>query len=392
MLHAAPLGETTAATGIGIAATVLETAGSLPTHAPLWCVGSPSRVGGSRRELPMVSMMKIGSRILVLFACLFSAASADAWALPTGLPPAGHVRIGVASLNPAGFDRLTRHHHDVLLMFDMLGGSWVKWHGVSTQIDKATASHRIAMITLGVTRVSDRHKFSPGELAGGKADSIYISYSRQANGTGVPVWIRPMQEMNGYWMSWCAFNQNGSRRGLQYSTAKFRAAFRRIAIIMRGGTRDVINARLHAAGLRRLQTSISAAGIEPSGQIALVWNPQGAGAPNVSGNQPKDYWPGRNYVDFVGDDLYSQHFRAYWKGMGPLYNMGKPFILGEWAPWGTDDPTFVKAVFNWAKYHPRTAAIVYYDYSSTFDLSRKPRSLAAYRTLAARPMFNTSVP
>ena len=42
--------------------------------------------------------------------------------------------------------------------------------------------------------------------------------------------------------------------------------------------------------------------------------------------------------------------------------------------------------------HPRTAAIVYYDYSSTFDLSRKPRSLAAYRTLAARPMFSTSVP
>ena len=98
----------------------------------------------------MISMVKIGSRILVLFACLLPAAAADAWALPAGLPPAGHVRLGVASLNPAAFDRLTRHHHDVWLMFDMLGGSWVKWHGVRTQIDKATASHRIAMITLGV--------------------------------------------------------------------------------------------------------------------------------------------------------------------------------------------------------------------------------------------------
>ena len=91
------------------------------------------------------------------------------------MPPVGHTRLGVGSKNPGAFDRLTRHHHDVWLMFDMLGGSWVRWHGVSTQIAKATSSHRIAMITLGVTRVSDRHKLSPGSLASGKADSIYLS-------------------------------------------------------------------------------------------------------------------------------------------------------------------------------------------------------------------------
>jgi hypothetical protein len=47
-------------------------------------------------------------------------------------------------------------------------------------------------------------------------------------------------------------------------------------------------------------------------------------------------------------------------------------------------------VFNWVKTHPRTAALVYYDYSSTFDLGNKPRSLKAYRTLAARTRFNTT--
>ncbi|MDX6546081.1 MAG: hypothetical protein QOG02_1855, partial [Gaiellales bacterium] len=187
------------------------------------------------------------------------------------------------------------------------------------------------------------------------------------------------------------FNSNGSRRGLDYSTAKFRNAFRRIAIIMRGGTRGEINTSLRALGMPRLQAPLAATGIPPSGQVAIVWNPQGQGAPNVAGNQPHDYWPGGRYVDYVGDDLYSQNFRAYWKGVQPLYNYGKPFILGEWAPWGTDDPTFVTNVFNWAKTHPRTAAIVYYDFSSTFDLSRKPRSLSAYRTLDQRPMFATTV-
>jgi hypothetical protein len=308
---------------------------------------------------------------------------------PPGMPPTGHVRLGVGTSYPAAFDRLTHHHHDVWLMFDMLGGHWQD-HGFRKQIDDATASHRIAMITLGVTRVSDRRKFTVGALARGGADAIYLSYSRQANGAGVPVWIRPMQEMNGYWMSWCAFNSNGSRRGLDYSTAKFRAAFRRIAIIMRGGTRGEINTSLRALGMPRLQAPLAAAGIPPSGQVAIVWNPQGQGAPNVAGNQPHDYWPGGRYVDYVGDDLYSQNFRAFWKGVQPLYNYGKPFILGEWAPWGTDDPTFVTNVFNWTKTHPRTAAIVYYDLSSTFDLSRKPRSLSAYRTLDQRAMFATT--
>jgi hypothetical protein len=339
--------------------------------------------------------MRLLARRLIATCCAAAVIGVGGQALaagtpPPGMPPTGHTRLGVGSKDPGAFDRLTRHHHDVWLMFDMLGGSWVKWHGVSTQIAKATSSHRIAMITLGVTRVSDRHKFSPGELASGKADSIYLSYSSQANAANVPVWIRPMQEMNGSWMSYCAYNANGTRRGVSYSAGRYKNAFRRIAIIMRGGTKAEINAGLHAAGLRQLQSPLATAGIPPSGLVAMVWNPQGAGSPNVSGNQPHDYWPGTRYVDYVADDLYSQNFNAYWKGMQPLYNYGKPFILAEWAPWGNDDPSFVSKVFNWVSTHPRTAALVYFDYASTFDLGSKPRSLSAYRTLAARARFNTT--
>jgi hypothetical protein len=338
--------------------------------------------------------MRTAPRIIAACLCAASIAMAGQAALaagtpPPGMPPAGHVRLGVGTADPAAFDSLTHHHHDVWLMFDMLGGHWQD-HGFRAQIDSATASHRIAMITLGATRVSDHHKSAPGALARGGADAIYLSYSQQANSAGVPVWIRPMQEMDGYWMSWCAFNSNGSRRSADYSTVNFRNAFRRIAIIMRGGTRAEINISLHAIGLPVLQAALPATGIPPSGLIAMVWNPQGQGAPNVAGNQPHDYWPGGRYVDYVGDDLYSQNFRAFWKGVQPLYNYGKPFVLGEWAPWGTDDPTFVSAVFNWTKTHPRTAAIVYYDLSSTFDLRGKPRSLSVYRTLAGRAMFATT--
>ncbi|MDX6523740.1 MAG: hypothetical protein QOI17_1253, partial [Gaiellales bacterium] len=99
--------------------------------------------------------MRLLARRLIATCCAAAVIGVSGQALaagtpPPGMPPTGHTRLGVGSKDPGAFDRLTRHHHDVWLMFDMLGGSWVKWHGVSTQIAKATSSHRIAMITLGV--------------------------------------------------------------------------------------------------------------------------------------------------------------------------------------------------------------------------------------------------
>ena len=339
-----------------------------------------------KRKAPwIVMLLALGG------AALAGPSTAASGAPPAGMPPAGHVRLGVGIAKPGAFDRLTHHHHDVWLTFNMLGGVWVKYGRFGKEIDQATASHRIALMTLGATRVSDRRKLSPRALAHGAADGTYLSYSEQANSRNVPVWIRPMQEMDGYWMSYCAFNANGTRKGVSYTAGQYKKAFRRIAIIMRGGTKAEINAELAAARERPLQAPLGAAGITPSGQVEMLWNPQGRGAPDVRGNQPKNYWPGAKYVDFVGDDLYSQSFHAYWPGMKALYGYGKPFILGEWAPWSIDDPTFVNEVFTWARNHPRTAAIVYYSLGSPFSLSNKPKSLAAYRKQAAKAAFNTSV-
>lgn len=53
-----------------------------------------------------------------------------------------------------------------------------------------------------------------------------------------------MAEMNQTNNAYCAFNANGSSRGASHSTATFRAAWRRSALILRGGSLDTINARL----------------------------------------------------------------------------------------------------------------------------------------------------
>jgi hypothetical protein len=321
------------------------------------------------------------------------AGSAHASTVPPlpGQPPPGHTRLGVGAEHPTRFDTLTGHHHDVWLRFAMLGGSWTRYRVIASWINKAAHQHRIAMITLSAVPASTRRPLWPRAIARGRADAYFIDYSKQANGTHRVVWFRPWQEMNGHWSTMCAYRANGTRRP-GHSAKNFRRAFRRAAIILRGGTRAEINAKLVAAGIPKLQSPLASRGIVPSGKVAMVWNPQGAGAPNVRGNQPANYYPGKRYVDYVADDMYEIGGRAYWRGMQPLYNYGKPFVLGEYAPWGNDDPAFVSKVLNWVRTHPRTAALVYFQFSRpAFRLSSKPRSLKVYRTLDRRQVFNTTI-
>jgi hypothetical protein len=125
----------------------------------------------------------------------------------------------------------------------------------------------------------------------------------------------------------------------------------------------------------------------------MLWNPQGQGSPNIPGNQPSDFWPGSEYVDYVGNDLYEIRGRAFWPGMDALYSaFRKPFVIGEWAPWGYDSPEFVRQMFAWVAAHPRTVGLVYFNKGwsgggGTFELSRKPRSLAVYRQAANARRF-----
>ncbi|HEY2788911.1 MAG TPA: hypothetical protein VGI72_05605 [Gaiellales bacterium] len=331
-------------------------------------------------------LFRVSLLCLPMLVLTASVATGAASRTAPGQPAFGRTRVGVASPHINKFDQLTRHHDDVDLKFGGLG-SYTSG-GLTHQIAVDLGQHRITMLTLNSN--ANGHPLPTGRLAAGAADADYVDLSRQANAAATPVWIRPMQEMNGWWMSYSAFNQNGSSRGRNNSTATFRQAFRRISIIMHGGTLAQMNSKLTAVHMKRIQASLPASGITPSHQVAIVWNPQGAGSPPTAANAPMAYYPGSAYVDYVGDDLYAQNFRAYWKGVQPLYNLGKPFMLGEWAPWGTDDGGFVAQVFKWAEAHPRTAAIVYYDLNVRFNLQRK--ALAAYRAGVANRHFKTVGP
>ena len=312
---------------------------------------------------------------------------------PPGMPPTGTVLLGVGghALTPRQFDSVAGGRHGIHLVtvpWDE-SRSW-NWALDNSLGAAASGGYRL-MLHIGPQRSSDgREGRSPGAVSRGLADRYFLDMSRVINDSGQTVYVRPPAEMNGHWSLWSAFNRSGSRRDSDHSTRSYRRAFMRIALIARGGDVATINATLVRNAMPRLATSATT--LPRSGRIATVFNPQAEGSPNVRGNQPQDYYPGRAVVDYVANDLYVQSGRAHWTAHEELYRRYAPvhpFMVAEYAPWGYDDPAFVRRMFRWAATHPRNVALIYFNGTSgkTFRLSTKPRSLAAYRTLVKQRQF-----
>src|SRR5262249_13626555 len=134
---------------------------------------------------------------------------------------------------------------------------------------------------------------SPRQVATGSGDAYLVALNHAIHDWGKPIFIRPFPEMNGHWNPYCAYNTNGSSRGPSFTTALFRAAFARIYEIVHGGPRA-------AAVIRALgQPAVRGTLFEnTNGQV--IWNPQGAGSPDIGANSAAAYYPGDSYVDVVG--------------------------------------------------------------------------------------------
>ena len=222
---------------------------------------------------------------------------------------------------------------------------------------------------------------TPQAIAQGKTDQFLFQLNSViSTWPGNRFYVRPFPEMNGYWAASSAYNQNGTHRDAAHSTLWNRKAFARIAVILRGGTHDILNAKLAQLGLAGVGADLSVT----TPKLRIVWNPQGFGAPDVPGNSAQAYYPGDAYVDVVGDDLYDiRGHGATWTAAEKLYRAhpSKPFAFPEWGLWGFDDPQYVRDMATWVRQHRRLEFITYFSGrpGSLWDLASKPLSRAAYR-------------
>jgi hypothetical protein len=236
---------------------------------------------------------------------------------------------------------------------------------------------------------------SPLGIARGGSDRFLVALNRNLARSGRIVYVRIMAEMNGYWNPYAPFAASGAFRGAQNSPSAYVAAWRRTVVILRGGRVGAIDRRLRALGLPPLRTQLRRRAELAHPRIAFLWVPQDAGSPDIAANAPGAFWPGAQYVDWVGTDFYasypnfdllSRYYAAY---------SSKPFVLSEWALYGADDPGFVRALFAWIASHPRVRMVNYYQgfsRSGLPDLGHYPRSRVALRRALSSPRFVAYAP
>jgi hypothetical protein len=261
-------------------------------------------------------------------------------------------------------------------------GFFTQWWGNNQFIfDSARTSGARLMLHISTNHgYGEPEKVTPGGIAQGKGDSYLLSLNRKTADFGEPVYIRLMAEMNQTNNAYCAFNRNGSARNAQHSTKAFIKAWRRSTLILRGGPVAGIDAKL--AQLHMPAVRGRDAGDElPEPQIAMMWVPQTEGSPAIARNSAAAYWPGAQYVDWVGTDFYSR-FPAFGK-LETFYNeFKKPFVFGEWGIWGGDNPGWVNQLFGFVNSHKRVRMMLYNqgnDPHGPFRLNQFPGARAAIR-------------
>ena len=310
------------------------------------------------------------------------------------LPPAGKVfwggQGGYSAANIADFARQSGLHPAVYNYFISWRATRPAMHWLSFRLADSTRMGARAM--LSVSTAGTRH--TPAALARGAGDGFLLELCRLLAEHGQVTYLRPLSEMNNGNNPYSPYDLSGRPRGPAFSTAQFRRAWRRLALVVRGGEVAAINANLRRLRMPPVRTDASEL---PTPQVALMWVPLSFGNPEGAKNHPRHFWPGGAYVDWVGTTWYSPYKRS--SAMHAFYRgrpwRRKPFVFAEWGVWGGDDPGFVRQFFSFLRSHRRVRMAVYYQSASLkaeFRLSTHPRGRAALRRSVRWPRLTGFAP
>ena len=338
--------------------------------------------------MPSTTIQRL--RLAVAAACLgllFLAGNATAAVsdLPAGqpfLPPTGTVFQGVAT-KPVSAYTTEVHKHPAVYQEFVAWGQWLP--GITAD---ATANRARLMIEI-TTAYGSTNRITPQGIADGNGDAWLIGLSKQFAASNNITYVRLMAEMNNCNNPYAADNCDGSSRGSAYSASEWKQAWRRATLIFRGGSVADIDTELKSLGMPGLRTGETTLATP---QVAMVWVPMVGGSPDVSALEPGVYFPGKQWVDWVGTDFYSRY--PNWTGLEQFYDdyPSYPFLFGEYAIWDGDNPSWVKTLFGWVNSHRRTQMLVYNDASPDFWLSHFSASAAALSQALGDPRFQQYAP
>jgi hypothetical protein len=324
-------------------------------------------------------------------ACL--AFSSPALAGPY-LAPAGKVMVGVAGGRTSdGYERAAGRRPAVFQFFV----AWDDRFGYAyRRAGDANAGLMVHLSSYNGPGTEER--VTPRDIALGRDDRYLYALGRDFAAYDRPVYVRLFSEMNNAANPYSAYDADGTPRDSAHTQYWFRQAWRRVALVLKGGRAARVSRSLRGLGLPRLRDlkrPSKARLARP--HVALQWVPMTAGSPNIPGNRPSEYWPGGKYVDWIGTDFYSRY--PNFDGLNHFYNAklygGRPFVFGEWAMWGHDDAPFMRRFFAWVAAHPRVKMLTYNQGNaptSEFRLYRYPRASSVMRRALRAKRYTSAAP
>ena len=275
------------------------------------------------------------------------------------------------------FARQSGLHPALYNYFISWNGSDSALHWLSFRFADAKAQDAAVMLSIS----PEETRLTPRDLATGDGDAFLIALNQLIFEQAVVTYLRPLSEMNNGNNPYSPYDLSGRPRGRAYAVSQFIKAWRRMALIVRGGPLAVINRKLHRLHMARVRTSMD---VLPRAPVALMWVPLSFGNPEIPKNHPRFFWPGCRYVDWVGTTWYSMYKAS--QAMNRMYSYPawrcRPFAFAEWGIWGRDDPGFVRQFFAFLRAHKRVRMAVYYQSAMLkpeFRLSTHPLARAALR-------------
>lgn len=328
------------------------------------------------------------SLILAVLGACFLVLTAPAGADVYGPPPGKVFHSGLGGYGPGAVGDFTHQSgkHPAVYQY------FVSWksdtrdlnfiRGLLANNARAGSRTALAVSTNGTG-------LSPAAIARGDGDRFLVGLNRILSEHGQPTYLRLLSEMNNASNAYSAYDSNGRSRGEAYSTRQFKRAWRRAVLVLRGGDVLVLDARLARLGMPRVETQGT---MLPQPAVSFQWVPLSYGNPEIARNHPRHWWPGSDYVDWVGTTWYSPFLTV--KAFKSFYSYrlwrAKPFVFGEYGVWGAESPRFISLFFSFVNTHRRVRMVSYYQsglLKPQFRLSSHPRSRSALRRKLRSPRF-----
>ena len=209
-------------------------------------------------------------------------------------------------------------------------------------------------------------------IATGSYETYVTEFLTAAKAWGKPMFLRFAHEMNGNWYPW-----DGAHNGSEEAGERYKRAW---------------------IYIYNVKEAVGAA------NVTLVWSPNNTDLPNEAWNTPEAYYPGDQYVDWIGMDGYNWGY-AGWEDFDQIFSSvyqkltsltGKPLMIGEFssAEQGGDKAVWISDVLTRIKSsYPRVKALCWFNIDKERDwrVNSSVSAEAAWRGSISDSYFDKSL-